>query len=238
MRKTSLRHALLMAAVFAGTAALVASPALAQTPPGPPACGGVASLMNLQLTADVPGPKGDNIVSIPAVSPVNNNPGSATTNGFFDLCRRFSLIGTTSTIQQFNAQAGTVATFDCSQAAAPTFTPGQAVLIRPTLSNAGRIPGVECTRPYIAYVEGPGVLGDNLLPVPVTYAGSKLFNICQTFGLTTAASSVARFHADTGTVDTVTCDQSAATAVLGVGEGVLFRPGVTTPGGGATPLIF
>lgn len=235
MRKTSLRHALLMAAVFAGTAAIIASPALAQTPPGPPVCGGVASLMNYQLTADVPGSKGDNIVSIPGVSPINNNPSNATGNGFFDLCKRFGLTGTPSTVQQFNAQAGTVATYDCSQPAAPTFTPGQAVLIRPTLGNSGRIPGVECTRPYTAYVEGPGVLGDNLLPVPVTFAGSKLYNICQTYGLTTNASSVTHIFASTGTTETTNCDQPASTNSLVVGDGVLFRPGATTT---ATPLIF
>jgi len=225
-----------MAAVFAGTAALLASPVLAQTPPGPPVCGGVASLMNVSLTQEGPGPKGDNIVSIPAISPINNNPATFSNNGFHDLCRRFGLTGTTSTIIQFNAQTGIPATFICNQSiASSAFTPGQAVLIQPSANATGRIPGVECTRPYTAYVEAPGTLGDNLFPVPITYAGSKMFNICQTFGLSTAASSVIRFHADTGSLDTVTCDQSASVLTLGVGEGVLVRPGSTQT---ATPLIF
>jgi len=252
MKMTSLRQAILMAAVFAGTAALVATPVLAQTPPGPPVCGGVASLMNHQIFLEAPGAVGDNIVSIPAVSPINNNPTNPTANGFFDLCKRFanpsggSLIGTTTQILQFNAQAGTIATFACDSAAAPGFTPGQAVLIRPSFtggtSTTGRIPGVECSRPYTAYIEGPGVLGDNLWPTPITLAGGGApltatsggaQDVCTQLGLNNT-SAVIRFHANSGILDSHICG-TVPQFTLGLGEGVLIRPGATATG---TPVIF
>src|SRR6266850_7503897 len=111
MKMKSLRQAILLAAVLAGTAALAVSPALA----APPVCGGVASLMNHQIYKwqDVTHKIGDNIVSIPAIGPINATPSSPTANGFIDLCKRFGLTGTTTILRQFSAQTpGSVATFN------------------------------------------------------------------------------------------------------------------------------
>lgn len=152
--KTSMRRTLMAIALVAGSAALLTSPALAQTPPGPPVCGSVASLMNLEIFPDAAGARGDNFVSVPAVSPVNNNPGSPSANGFQQLCQRFGLTGSSSALLQFNAQTGAIASFNCDQAVAPAWTVGQGVLIRPSgvaSPITGRIPGVECARPYTSY---------------------------------------------------------------------------------------
>src|SRR5438093_10018737 len=97
MKTKSVRQAILLAAVLAGTAVLAMSPALAV----PPVCGGVASLMNHQIYKwqDVTHKIGDNIVSIPAISPINNSPNSPSANGFIDLCKRFGLTGTTTVLR-------------------------------------------------------------------------------------------------------------------------------------------
>jgi hypothetical protein len=245
MKMKSLRQAFLLVAIFAGTAALVASPVLAQNPPGPPVCGGVASLMNHQLFVDAPGTFGDNIVSIPSISPVNNTPANPTSNGLIDLCRRFGLTGTLSAVLQFNASSGNICTYTCDQPATScAFTVGQAVLIRPTVGTTGRIPGVECARPYTSYVEGPAAIGDNLYPVPLTLAGGGTpltatsggaRDLCVQLGLP-AGSTVKRFFADIGNIDTFTCGQAGAAAFpLALGEGVLIQPAGTTTG---TPVIF
>src|SRR5262245_43332033 len=161
MDKLSLRRAFVAVALVAGASILANSPVFAQ-----PVCGGVASLMNKSLAQEGLGVLGDNIVSIPAVSPINNNPTNATANGFIDLCRRFGITRTASSIQQTNAGTGAVTTFTCNQASAPPFAVGQAVVIRPTIATSGRVPGVECAQSYTASVDGLGALGDNYFPVP------------------------------------------------------------------------
>jgi hypothetical protein len=239
MKMKSLRQALLMAAVVAGTAAFLTSPALAQPAPGPPVCGGVASLMNHQIfIKNASGNKGENIVSIPSVSPINNNPTSATTNGFIDLCKRFGLNGTTSQVKQFQAQTGSVVAFDCSSTSAPTFTPGQAVLIEPTVSATGRIPGVECARPYTAYIQaGAFPRGYNLWPAPVTFAGGLLpsgaADVCTQLGLP-SGSIVTRIDANLGNPQDQPCPGAGAYSTK-IGEGLLIRPTSTVTG---TPTIF
>ena len=233
MNMTSLRRAIIAVAVLA-TAAF---PVLAQTPPGPPVCGSVASLMNLQIYLDASGPLGDNIVSVPAVSPVNLNPNSAN-NGFKQLCDRFLLTGTTTNVIQMNAQAGTVTSFVCNQASPPTWTVGQAALVRPSASATGRIPGIECSRPYTSYGEGSGAAGDNMYPVPATIASSSPQDLCSNLSLP-AGSQVIQFLAGAGTVNTHLCG-ATPTWALRLGEGVLIRP-TGAPGAAVatgSPVIF
>lgn len=228
MNKISLRRAFVAVAVLAGAAALVSTPVFAQ-----PVCGGVASLMNKSLAQEGLGVLGDNIVSIPAVSPINNNPGSPTANGFIDLCRRFGLTGTTSSIQQNNANLGATTTFTCDQSAAPPFAVGQAVIIRPTVAASGRIPGVECSQAYTAFIEGLGALGDNYFPVPVTFAGVNGEDLCTQMGLANG-SIVIRNDAAAGAQPTHVCG-TVPQFSLQIGEGVLIRPTSTKTG---SVLIF
>lgn len=248
MKMMSRSRALVAVAVLAGTAAFFATPVLAQTPPGPPVCGSVASLMNLHIFLEGPGAIGDNIVSFPASSPVNNNPSSAN-NGFRQICNRFGLGTTTSSLLQFNAQAGTIATFTCDQPSPPTWTPGQAAIVRPVAVAtpiSGRVPGVECSRPYTAYGEGPGAQGDNLYPVPVTITSNSPQDLCTQLGLPTS-SQVIQFVAGTldppsapaAQINTHLCG-GVATFSLRIGEGVLIRPTGTAGAAVATgsPVIF
>jgi hypothetical protein len=260
MKMKSLRQAILMAALFAGTAALVTSPVLAQTPPGPPVCGGVASLMNHQIFIDTDGsgPAGNNLVSIPSVSPINNNPTSVSNNGFVDLCRRFGLFvaapAPTSSITQFNPSAGTTTTYLCSTSSgnpspAPTFVPGQAVMIQPIVNADGRIPGVECARPYTTYTDtdGTGPKGNNLWPTPITFAGGGApltttaggaRDICNQLVLPTG-TTITQFKADApAAIQVFTCGQAGpASNTLRIGEAVMIQPPNLATSTG-TPLIF
>lgn len=253
MKMKSLRQAFVMAVVFAGTAALMATPVLAQQQPpapGPPVCGGVASLMNHQIYRFAglgTFPKGANIVSIPSVSPINNTPTNHANNGFHDLCRRFGLTGTTSQIQQFDPRnPAHIQSFTCDQPiSSDDFTIGQAVYILPSADATGRLPGVECARPYTTYVEGLGTVGDNLWPMPITVAGvgtpvagvGGLQDVCNMLGLP-GGTSVIRFDALGGNQRTHLCGavpQAADVSPSPIGEGLLIRPGSTTTG---TPVIF
>lgn len=228
--KTSLRKALIAVAVVA--VAGITSSLMAQTPPGPPNCGSVASLMKADLYPDAFGAKGDNILSIPSVGPVNAD----ASQGFRRLCDRFGLgaagdAGATSTLIQFNAQSGSTITYQCSQAVAPTFTAGQAVLIRPTGTGAaagppitGNIPGVECSRRYVAYGEGSGATGDNLFPVPLSFISNQALDLCSQLGLAGTAAQVIQFDANLGNIGTQLCNAAVNTVVLKLGGGVLIRP--------------
>jgi hypothetical protein len=245
MKMKSVRQAILLAAVLAGTAALAVGPALAA-----PVCGGVASLMNHQLYKwqDVTHKIGDNIVSIPAISPINNNPTSPTANGFIDLCKRFGLTGTTTVLRQFKADTpGSVATYNCNQAIAPPFTPGQAVLIEPTADVTGKIPGVECAQPYTFFIEVLNkVDGDNYYPTPLTLAGGGgpltgvsggARDLCNMMGYP-AETNITQIFAQTGTVDSFLCGPAhpgAAAFTLQLGNGVLVQPPSTVT---ATPVLF
>jgi hypothetical protein len=174
------------------------------------------------------GALGDNYVSIPAVSPINNNPTNPATNGFQSLCSRFGLTGTTSLVTQVNANAGSVTDFTCNSAAAPPFQPGQGVIIKPTAGVTGRIPGVECSQPYTAFQEGLGALGDNYFPVPVTFAGNDPEDLCVQLVLP-AGSAVIRSDASAGAQPTHNCGQ-APQFTLKIGEAVLIRPNATVTG--------
>lgn len=226
--KNSIRRALVAIALVAGTAALV-TPVLAQTPPGPPVCGNVAGLVNYELFLEGFAAKGDNFVSIPQQGPLtagnNTQPGSAANQTFKQLCTRFGLTGTTSSIQQFNADTGNITSYTCDQGAAPQFTEGQGVLIRPVGvagQITGRIPGVECSRDYTAYGEGFGALGDNIAWIPLTVTTNSPEVFCQQLSLP-AGSSVQQFIAGAGNINSHTCG-AAATYTLRVGEALLVRP--------------
>jgi len=234
----SMRRALV--AIVACSAALV-SPVLAQTPPGPPVCGSVASLMNIELFLEATGAKGDNFISIPAVGPLNENPTSGASNGFKQICNRFGLAGSTSAIMQFNAQGGTVTTFTCDQVSAPSWTVGQGALVRPAgvaTPITGRIPGIECARPYTSYGEGSGATGDNIYPVPLTITTASPEVLCGQL-LLPSGSQVIQFLAGPGNINIHLCG-STATFSLNLGAAVLIRP--TGAAGSAvatgTPVIY
>jgi hypothetical protein len=247
MKMKSVRQAILLAAVLAGTAVFAVGPALAVPPP---VCGGVASLMNHQIYKwnDVNHHEGENIVSIPAISPVNNNPGDVTKNGFIDLCKRFGLTGTTTELRQFNAQAGSITTYNCNQAVASgAWTPGQAVLIQPTADATGKIPGVECANEYayFVWIDSTKHNGDNYYPTPVTLAGGGTpltvtsggaRDLCTMLGLPGGTLVRQIFPAPPARVDDFRCGQvGPATDPLQLGAGVLIQP---TGGGSGTPIIF
>lgn len=225
MRTVLIRRAVMMMALIGGVA-LVSSPVFAQ-----PSCGSVASLMNKAITVDGPGAAGDNLISIPAVSPINQ--ASGPNNGFIQICRRFGLLGTTSLVIQFDANLGNISTFQCDQAAAPPWTSGQAALVRPSVSGNGRIPGVECSQSYTSYVDGAGALGDNLFPVPLTATASDPEQLCNQLNLP-AGSQVNRFDAAAGNIAAHNCG-SVAVFNLTLGEAVLIRPTATATG---APLIY
>jgi hypothetical protein len=220
MKTVHIRRAI-MTMALAGGLAFLASPAFAQ-----PSCGSVASLMNAAIYQDGPGAVGDNLLSIPAVSPINVALGP--NNGFKQLCNRFGLTGTTSLVIQFDAQAGNITTFQCDQAAAPPFTAGQAVLIRPTASGNGRIPGVECSQSYTTYIEGAGALGDNLFPVPLTATAADPQVLCGQLNLVNN-SQVIRFDAQAGNIQSHLCGQVPVFNLV-LGEAVLIRPLSTATG--------
>lgn len=227
MKMMSLRRVLTAMAVLAGTAALI-SPALAQVAPGPPVCGSVASLMNMSVLQDGPGVQGDNLLSIPSISPINNNPASAN-NGFKQLCDRFGLATAGSSILQFNAQSGAPVTFTCDQPSPPAWTPGQAALMRPAAPATGKIPGVECSRPYRYYADGPGVLGDNLHAVPLTIAliPNSPQAYCDMMGLRPVAGAIAGDtildFVPSGAINTHVCG-TAPLFTLTLGRALLVRP--------------
>lgn len=189
MNMNTLRRAIMGVALAGGAVALVVSPVFAAgpTPPGPPTCGSVASLMNLQIASDVTGIGGNNYISIPGVSPINNNPtSSGPDNGFKQLCAAFGLTTGATAVQQFNGQAGQVETYNCNQPVAPEWTPGQGAFLLSTEfagTRSGRIPGVECARPYSAFADGPGAAGDHIFPIPLTIAGSNLQDVCDQLNL-------------------------------------------------------
>jgi hypothetical protein len=221
MNMSALRRSFIAAAVFAGTAALFSSPVLAQAPPGPPVCGSVASLMNLELFPEGLAALGDNIVSIPAVSPVT----ASGVNGFRQLCIRFGLDGTSTTLTQFNAQTGQNIAALCSSPNPANFQQGQAVLIRPvgvTPPITGRIPGVECSQPYTSYGEGLAAVGDNQYSVPLTITSTSPEDLCDQLNLP-ATSAVIDFVAGPGTTNTHLCG-TTPTFSLRLGYGVLIRP--------------
>jgi hypothetical protein len=226
MKMMSLRRVLSAVAVLAGTAALV-SPALAQAPPGPPVCGAVASLMNISLIQDGGGAVGDNLLSVPGISPINNNPSSAN-NGFKQMCTRFGLATAGSSILQFNAQSGTPVTFTCDQPSPPTWIVGQGVLIRPAAAATGKVPGVECAQPYRYFADGPAVQGDNVHPVPLTIAlipnNPQVY--CDMMGLrpqgVVAGDTILDFN-PAGTINTHVCG-TAPLFNLTLGRALLVRP--------------
>jgi hypothetical protein len=227
MKMSALRRTVFAVAAFAGMAALATSPALAQAPPGPPVCGSVASLMNLEIWGEGLAALGDNIVSIPAVSPINNNPSSAN-NGFRQICDRFGLGTGSSAALQFNGQTGQVVTYLCSQPAPPGWQPGQATLVRPTTipagaSTTGRIPGVECSQPYTSYGEGVGAVGDNMYSVPNTITSSSPEDLCNQLNLPPSSAVLDFVAGPTSNVRTHLCTQTP-TFSLRLGNGVLIRP--------------
>jgi hypothetical protein len=252
---SALRRTVFAVAAFAGMAALATSPALAQAPPGPPVCGSVASLMNLEIWGEGFGALGDNFISIPAISPVNNQPPPS--GGFSNLCTRFGIPSGGASLIQFQANTGGLGTqtFICGQAPSAVYSAGQAVLIRPTVgpggalppgsSSTGRIPGVECSQPYTSYGEGLGAIGDNLYPVPLTIVltpvggGGSPEDLCLQLNLP-AGSSVQDFVAGpTSNIRTHLCTQTP-TFGLRIGQGVLIRP-TGTPGAAVAtgqPIIF
>lgn len=225
----SLRRAFIAIAVLA-MAAVLASPALAQARTAVPRPVSVASLMNLELYLEAFGAKGDNIISIPGVGPMNENASNSAGNGFKQICRRFGIDGSPSAILQFNAQTGTITTYTCDQISAPVWTPGEAAMVRPSGVAApitGRIPGVESAWEYNAYGEGAGALGDNLYPVPLTLATSSPEGLCGMLNLP-AGSQILQLLAGPGNINTHLCG-AAPTFSLRLGEGVLIRP-TGTPG--------
>jgi hypothetical protein len=249
MKMSSVRRALIAAVVLAGTSALVTGLVPAQTPPGPPVCGSVASLMNLQifLDTDGSGPKGNNIVSLPAVNP---------TRTFQDVCRRFGIPAGSGSpngtaVTQFNADTGGTVTVLCNQPVDQNLTDGQAVLVQPVAAGladpnniTGRIPGVECARPYTSYGDAGGAIGDNLFPTPVTIATSSPEDLCGMLNLPSDpngvnSASVIHFVAGPGSILTHRCGQTP-TFGLRIGEGVLIRPPGTpgSPVATGTPVIF
>jgi hypothetical protein len=232
MKMTSLRQAFLLAAILAGTAALTTSPVLAQPAPGNPVCGSVASLMNHQIFIKGAGNKGNNFVSIPAVSPINNN-NSPTVNGFIQICKRFglSIPGPGGFVIQFNGQNGNVVTFDCSSSSAPPFTIGQGVLVQPNASSTGKLPGVECARPYTTYITR-----NQVWPTPITVAAANGGDICTMMGLP-VGTIVTRIDANSGNPQDVSCAALQTPGYgLKIGEGLLIHNAPSTTTG--TPVIF
>lgn len=239
-----------------GTAALLAAscltaPVEAQNCAGPPVPGTCALVSPaVALCQEGPGPIGDNLVEIPAFSPVNDTPANPLINGFQDLCAIFGLAGTSSEILQFNAQGGNITTFTCNSAAAPIFQPCQGVLIRPSMNAAGVIPidpppapDFEGSWPYTAYVEGPGPKGDNLYGIPhTTGAGCPAGcpacigfppmltpqDLCLNLGLP-AGSVVIRFDACPGIVRTHLCGSVPQYALI-EGQAVVIQPTATVTG--------
>ncbi len=237
MKSFSLRRALMMVALVGGVA-LVAGSAFAAgpPPPGPPVCGSVASLMNHPIYVEGLGAKGDNIVSIPGVSPLHDSPSDPLNNGFMQLCKRCGIDGTGSLIMQFDPALGNIVAHACNAAAAPPWQQGQAVLIRPTADSTCIIPGVECSQPYDVYVNGPGALGDNLFPVPLTIWGPAAPNpqdVCDQLNLQAPSDQVIRFDAGPGNIATHDCGSTPVWNLV-LGEGVLIQPTGTRTGGAAT----
>jgi hypothetical protein len=227
----------MMMVALVGGVALVASPAFAAgpPPPGPPACGNVAGLMHIKIYAEGLGAIGDNYVSIPAVSPLNNNPTNPNNNGFQQLCTRCGMAGTSSAILQVDPDLGQITTFQCSSAAAPPWQQGQAVMIRPDADHDCYIPGVECAQPYTSY--GPdvaGAKGDNYWPMPLSFVGVTPDVVCTDLGLNTG-DEVRRVAAQAGNIFSFLCGQ-VPTWNLVMGEGVVIKANTATVTG--TPVIY
>lgn len=209
-----------VSAVFAA----IVSPTgtFAQACPAGPFVSGVppAAALVTALTADGPGALGDNFVEIPAFSPLN-------AGGFPAICAAFGLLGTPSTLIQFNAMTGVITAHVCSAPAAPPFTPCRGVLIRPSVAAVAALPlgaaGVEGSWLFDDFGDGPGTLGDNLLGVPrTTPIGTTPAAICAAHALP-AGSAVIAVSAAAGTVSAHLCG-AAPTFALTPGSAVLVRP--------------
>lgn len=223
-----------------GLAALVLAPArpvLAQSCNGTPTPGSRLALSRpITLYPLVPGRGGDNLVAIPAFSPVNDP-----SSGFKQLCDIFGLTGTTSTITQIDASTGTLHTHACSNLVqSERFQPCQAVLIRSSVLAKGIIPlraasatesvfeGVDGSWSYPIYGDSTGPLGDNLFGVPLNASdvdgdgALTAADICTGLGLKRNHSTVVKVDAATGTSTSYTCGKPAPFAVY-ESEGLILR---------------
>jgi hypothetical protein len=226
-----------MMVALVGGVALVASPAFAAgpTPPGDPVCGSVASLMNIPIYAEGLGAIGDNYVSIPAVSPLNDSPASPSANGFQQLCDRCGMDGTSSTIIQVDPDLGQITTFTCTSSAAPPWQQGSGVLIRPDADHTCYIPGVECAQAYTNY--GPdvaGAKGDNYWPMPLTFVGLQPDIVCTALNLEDG-DEVRRVDADLGNIFSFLCGQTPTWNMV-LGEALVIKANSFTVTG--TPTIY
>jgi hypothetical protein len=188
------------------------------------------------LAAEGFGALGDNLVEIPAFSPVNDP--ASPLYGFAGLCAIFGLGGTFSTIVQLDAETGVARTHVCNSPVAPAFQPCQAVLIRPTVAAAGVIPpgpaGLEGSWLYLEYGDVPGALGDSLFGIPrTTPPGTTPDFLCLIHALP-PGTTIYQIDPFAGVISTHACG-AAPTWALAPGGAVLIRapgpPGVAVAGG-------
>jgi hypothetical protein len=218
-------------AVVAAVALISAPAALAVDPPAPaaaPVCGAVVGVMNHTLADFVSGAKGKNYVSIPRVSDINVTPENQSNNGFHQICDRLGLsappsglpadlpsidgdlVPDNAVLLQYNALAGTVATYQCNQViSSDQWDEGAAVEIRPALSIGTSVPliveGVECSQKYAIYRFGLGK-GNNLFPIPLTTTCAERGCICTQLNLATG-TQVQTIDAATGNPEDFNCGQ-------------------------------
>jgi hypothetical protein len=102
-------------------------------------------------------------------------------------------------------------------------------MVKPATAATGKIPGVECARPYTYYADSSGPLGDNLHPVPLSIAliPNSPQAYCSMMGLRDTAGAIPGdtildFVPATGP-QTHVCGQ-AALFNLTIGRALMVRP--------------
>ena len=175
----------------------------------------MAFKLNKQIYALDAGGKGRNFVAFPDRGP-HSGPG-----GFTNICNELNL-SVNGTITQFNAQVGTVNTYQCGQLETFTFMDGVGALVQDTTATSGIIVGSDIPgNSFTFYDHGTPPLGYNYFPVEYHTTAVTPEDICTQCGLTSGASTVTRFDAQQGLVLTHQCGQLPLWNLV-LGEAVLI----------------
>jgi hypothetical protein len=256
MMRIPIRRALVMMAVAAGFVALVAQPAFAAKPAGPPVCAGMQSMVNHSLADFTGGSVGRNFVSLQRVGPHNNSPKKQTNNGFHALCKAMGMspptgnpatmpdvdgdaVADNAELKQFDAKSGSVNSYLCYQVVASSaFLQSEGVEIQPDLSNSAsvgmKVKGQVCSQEYAAYKTGGGK-GIQLYPIPIATTCGDRVCLCAALQLEydtllqmidAANGSVEDFKCGRNTVDTFRRNP------LPLGESARLEPTGTGAGSG------